>query len=895
MQEYGRRHSHFGFVTTIVLLTLLCIALLIMLAGDILIPRIAEEKVNVLLNTLALRGNAEFRIKSIDMSSAEVSCIFKNTDAQYGVGKIGSLSIRYSIGDLLKGRIESVSAENCDILLYCDKDSFSIPALDIFKGDDPKEEKKESKAITDLNALIPVRVDHITVAGNVAIVTKTDLGTDLSFVPYQISLTPDEIENWNRLDYRFSAYNSMNAIKINGSYMHPKKQLRVNLDQLTASSVTMPGVIKEKIPKGLRASLDVSSDIYFDLDTLSPQKDSGISGKMKVSYRDRALKLNVDTRADFKVTMPENGEVMYEIEGISGEYDKRRVSIPKISGTANLMDLTADGSFSLEIPESDAADFVFHCEKKDDAIKAKLSLTNSPVLNVPFGEMKFTYQPQTFRADASWDDWRDLKSMELSALLDGKSLGFRNPVVNCNADGLYATVSSHDGKLFDIHSNLNVISVTDADRKFVCTTPCVEIAATYRLGGPLRGETVCENALVRAPGFDAEARNVSWHIPFALSDDEQELQRLRGAVDIGEIVYQEHRAASIKSVLTWPSQHAIRLVADAELLAFLGNMTADVSFDDGMNVKCEFEIPEQKTDVSKHLVEFLPNFEEINCDGTISAHVVYSLTHGVMGGSAQFFGRDLHVAIPKLKLDVDGARFGFKIPDLKDLQSAPGQILSFKSLTFDQIKLGRFSAKYHMENPKLWQLENASLEWCDGHVRLGGITYEPGQTRYPVSLYCDRVDFPMLLTQLKLGKIDGSGKISGTIPVFISEENIVFQDAFLFSTPGEEGNIQAEFDQSSMSDSVEMRLACDALKDFSYQWVRLKVDSEKRDGLKLSISLDGKPNQPLYYSFDNAGGGFVPSTVPCVFQGITLDFNLSVSSDKLFELWNYFSRFKITK
>ena len=145
--------------------------------------------------------------------------------------------------------------------------------------------------------------------------------------------------------------------------------------------------------------------------------------------------------------------------------------------------------------------------------------------------------------------------------------------------------------------------------------------------------------------------------------------------------------------------------------------------------------------------------------------------------------------------------------------------------------------------------------------------------------------------------------INGTIPVVLVQktdalgkskiDNIYFEDAFLFSTPGEDGVIKGELDEAltNAGTGIEMELAKDALKDFSYSWVRMRLQSvgPEKENMKLSLSLDGKPNRALYYAFDENTASFMKSNTPCIFQGIRLDTNVNMYG-KAMELADYFQK-----
>ena len=259
--------------------------------------------------------------------------------------------------------------------------------------------------------------------------------------------------------------------------------------------------------------------------------------------------------------------------------------------------------------------------------------------------------------------------------------------------------------------------------------------------------------------------------------------------------------------------------------------------------------------------------------------------------------------IPEQKLEVRGIGLGFEMPEISILKSAPGQTLSFKSVKYDRIETGAGLATFRMEAPDTWQVENARLDWCNGHIRLGGITYRIGQTTTEAVLYCDRLEMPIFLTQIGLGQINGSGSINGTIPVVLVQktdalgkskiDNIYFEDAFLFSTPGENGVIKGDLDEAltNAATGIEMELAKDALKDFTYSWVRMRLQSvgPEKENMKLELSLDGRPNRALYYAFDENTASFIKSPTPCVFQGIHLDTNVNMYG-KAMELADYFQK-----
>jgi hypothetical protein len=69
-------------------------------------------------------------------------------------------------------------------------------------------------------------------------------------------------------------------------------------------------------------------------------------------------------------------------------------------------------------------------------------------------------------------------------------------------------------------------------------------------------------------------------------------------------------------------------------------------------------------------------------------------------------------------------------------------------------------------------------------------------------------------------------------------------------------------------------IATEALKDYTYKWARLYLESEDRD-LLLKLQFDGKPNRLLPFAYDTGLGRFkrVSGEGEADFTGISIDLN----------------------
>ena len=525
--------------------------------------------------------------------------------------------------------------------------------------------------------------------------------------------------------------------------------------------------------------------------------------------------------------------------------------------------------------------------------------------------MKVSFAPETFNA---WLTVADAIRKTSAKLKGGRLLAELNGMT-CSADTLAFNAGSDDGKAYRADAKLTAFRFRQDAANLTYDAPEIVLNAAFA-GGLLSGEAVCGDSALSMPNLKLLAKDLNWEFPFdmmlAAKDGEAgeteengsgtgtAVRPRTGKVALGDFEYDGIRAASLDGTILWDdAAKAMRLKTDARLFSITGQIRADVVLGGaGVETECGITIPEQDADLSKDLALFFPQFEEIACTGKLGGSAVYRILPKGATGNAKFSIADADILIPEKKLEAHGVGFGFEIPEIAILQSAPGQTISFKSVKFDKIETGAGRIAFRMESPDTWQIESALLDWCNGHIRLGSITYRIGQERTEAVLYCDRLDLPIFLTQIGLGQISGSGAINGTIPVVVTQEggqglpdNVYFEDAFLFSTPGEDGIIRGEIDDAILNadSGIEMELAKDALKDFSYSWVRMNMLSTGQDGdLKLSLQLDGRPNRALYYSFDENTASFVKSATPCIFQGIRLDTNVNVQAGKTLELVDYF-------
>jgi hypothetical protein len=170
---------------------------------------------------------------------------------------------------------------------------------------------------------------------------------------------------------------------------------------------------------------------------------------------------------------------------------------------------------------------------------------------------------------------------------------------------------------------------------------------------------------------------------------------------------------------------------------------------------------------------------------------------------------------------------------------------------------------------------------------------------YGLTLYGDRLNLAELLDQIGGLTAEGGGTVSGRIPVHYRRGQVIFNDGFLYSSPGEGGKIRmADIERFTSAvdpqtlEAAQLALASEALKDYDYQWVKVGIDSQGEQ-LALRLQFDGKPTHPLPFVYRQELGRFVRVEAPdpgSRFQGIGLDIKLRLPLNRILEYGDLMKR-----
>ena len=232
-------------------------------------------------------------------------------------------------------------------------------------------------------------------------------------------------------------------------------------------------------------------------------------------------------------------------------------------------------------------------------------------------------------------------------------------------------------------------------------------------------------------------------------------------------------------------------------------------------------------------------------------------------------------------MTLEGIDLAVHLADLFELKSAPQQRLKIERLVLGNLVADRLKVDFQLENPQTLFIEKAGLDWCQGRVNAAALRIHSGKPDYRLTFYCDRLNLAQLLKQLGAAEASGSGSVNGRVPISWVNRRLTFDNGFLYSTPGQNGTIRLTGTQALLAglppgtpQHTQLDIATEALKDYSYQWAKLHLQSEG-DILLLKLQLDGRPNRLLPFVYDQTLGQFkrISGTGQAEFKGISIDLN----------------------
>lgn len=401
------------------------------------------------------------------------------------------------------------------------------------------------------------------------------------------------------------------------------------------------------------------------------------------------------------------------------------------------------------------------------------------------------------------------------------------------------------------------------------------------------------NGRFRHPASGLHVAGGRLDLPFR-SDPEE--KGGKGTFSVGSLVYNNRSLGKVQGGIT-QKKDAYDLSATHASDLFPG-MTAVFSgmvYTDALRMAesdFTFQIPPYQLPAGNDLGRVFPAIKGIILAGIVSARGEGSLSSKGVRGSLDLGISGGALTMAEKKISVAGIDTTLNFPELPRIRSSPAQQIRFARAAMGSIVVDAGSLDVQVESGNTLFIEKGRLDWCGGKVDAQALRITTGKPDYTVSLYCQRLGLSQILEQLGAVNARGSGTVNGRIPIVYNNGKIRFDDGFLFSTPGETGQIQLSGTEVltrgipvGSPQFAQIELAQAALKDYAYTWAKLGLMSEGEDFI-MRLQFDGKPSNPLPFIYKKDMGGFVRVEVGSqgsVFQGIGLDVNLRLPLNQLLQ------------
>ncbi len=321
------------------------------------------------------------------------------------------------------------------------------------------------------------------------------------------------------------------------------------------------------------------------------------------------------------------------------------------------------------------------------------------------------------------------------------------------------------------------------------------------------------------------------------------------------------------------------------------NNQIDITFAPELKVAAIARVSHPENASAINLRSFAPNIPALTFSGALELGGTWSWIGGKQNSAAEIMVQNGKIIGKDINLKAEGIDINTKAFIIPEIETPPLQNIGCRKLSFGKFVFENIHARFQVEHGKEFLLEDFIAEWCGGKVFTQSLRFNPNVTETRAVIYCDGLNLADILNQTGIAQAQGGGKLHGRLPLIFGTDGVNFESGFLYSVPGETKNIRL-FGLKKKLDGIppetsqyaQLDLASEALKDFDYEWIKLDFSSDG-DYLTVNSQFNGRPNQPLPFTFDQGQGGFVRSKEQTAkFQGIKLDLNSSFPLNRLINL-----------
>lgn len=852
-------------------------ALALYLTATILLPRWVEHTLDGMLSKLAGARSVSYESIRINLFSAEIDRL-NIAQGTLPPLRLESCSVKYTPLSLLRGHLKRISVSGIEInfsvkegrLLLEGKDGLKLHPSDLLRA---------------LGSM-PFSIDRIETRDAWLNFQEDKLAI---LIPVKMTLTPMD-SDWSRATASIEA--APNGQRIKASVNFAKDNPRI-----TARIWTPKPLRLEALPLGRIAatSADLSGDIELEARAAISADDMTLE-KLEADVRSERLRLrcgriNMSGSAASLKLRHKGGKGSLEISGLrlEGECPAELKSVKSEYAIS-------DGSItaSSEISLAGGAKGSPLKAPASVAVEAKASFKDFAPQEA-WATMRIAGDAQTIELETRGVSL-SVKAPSLEVRTTGEGMGFnasiRLPQLKATAHGVSATakelsIAAKGSAGGALHFDATLSDGSLRYKQATVEIPGLTVSGDWQsetLSGMLQGGKISATEGVSGAGIEGLSIRLPFKFPLANGVPPGELA-------IKNITLKNLQLGSLSATL---SPDAKGLAAKGRFIAakFMG-LAADfegaclllAGGEISSNVK--FSMPPFKFEEPIDLGMIHPKGKGVMASGTVALKGSLSSDGHSPSGVMTATVKDAALKDAQGLYSIEGLNAKMTLPDLPAIRSATGQEITFAKAQAGNISLsdGRIAAR--LDGPCAIFVEDFKAACLGGKLSSQAFSCKPGAESHSLTLRFDRISIAEFLCRIGAGRAEGEGSINGSIPLSIKDGGISFHDAFLYSTPGESGTIRLDDNgllmlslQDSVSDSKVLDLARATLKDYSYSWAKISMDT-KGDIVAVKLQFDGKPRGSLPYRMDDDGRYIYDHTGKFVFQGIRMDLNFNIPLAKV--------------
>jgi hypothetical protein len=879
------------------------VLVIVLAAGAFVLPAYVQSRIIPRLIAGFGLEPAQVQVRRIGLWGADLGPIRLDSQ-QAGVLTLAAVQVDYSPWSLLGGRLDGITFGGVGLTLEVTPGGVSLAG---WRPPARKGAPAPSGKAPDLTTLLPMGLGHVTVSQSRIMIRWNGRS---HVIPLEMRLETAELNRGIlRGQVRLSIFGNPLTLRAGVDQRANKATLDIAGDHFLLETLCHSGLL----PEGVSVSgvLDLKSGVTLQLNPVAVTglKISGRLDKTRLAVGRNALENTVTTQGEsqamvFSITAEDPDRILLA----AGPF---RLDGPVRSGatafkgtfTPGRPNWSLDGRLDTVIPQQ-AADGGFTWAK-ELPMSWQIRLGPGPADSVDFIVSSAVRRPwgvdldplrmtgdtwdinchgrlstQELRAEATWTTG----PLQL-ALPDRGSL----QISGVKADGTlsWAMPSNPTSSQANVQAVLSDVQARTGST--VIALPKIQFQSEGRAGPGqdwnLQGRLTLSDGRIQDKARQVGAQGLGLDLPLQWP---KVAKARSGRLEVGSLQWQGRRLGGVQGTLQQEGRMlGMRLEHRSKLFKGL-RVLINGGLDAG-GLRADVRIPAYQPDQGVDLGRFFPAAAGIMAGGRFEARGTMAATKTGLRSRAYLAIDHGFVTQDEHKLKLDGIALTLQIDDIAALKSAPRQRLRVADVQLGDLRAQKLDVDFQLEDRRTLLLEKLGFQWCRGGINAAAVRIVAGKEDYDVTLFCDRLDLAMVLEQLGVAEASGDGTVNGRIPLHWVNGRLSFDNGFLYSTPGQTGEIQMKGAEAQLSrlpagtlQHTQLDIATEALKDYTYQWAKLNVRSDN-DTLLLKLQFDGKPNRLLPFAYNQESGQLIRSSGKgqADFQGIGIDLNFNIPINQI--------------